>query len=137
VNGGTLSEANIEVVLRVYEALNARDVEGLIDLTHGSVVAVPPSGLVTGDAGPYRGHADVHRWLEEVTERWESFRAEPAALTDEADLVLADVTVTMKPRRGPAFEREIYAVWRVKDGKVVAVRGYQDRRDALDAFGRR
>ena len=130
-----MSSENVEVIRRVYTALNKGDAAAIRGLTHPDLVAIPPSPFVTGETGPYRGHDDVERWFEGMRRRWESFEATPLELLSREDMVLAEVELSLTPRSGATMGRRVHAVWTVEDGRVSAVSGFEYRRDALEAFG--
>jgi ketosteroid isomerase-like protein len=85
----------------------------------------------------YRGHAGVRRWLEDLTTDWEIFETCPEKLLDLGDRVLILGRWRARGRaRGVELENQPASwLYYIKDGKVVSMRTYTDRAEALEAVG--
>ena len=59
-----MSEENVEVVRRVYELVEARGVEGLLELATDEIVWISDSRFPGG--GTYAGKENVRRWLNKI-----------------------------------------------------------------------
>ena len=81
-----MTQADVDVVTRGYDAVNRGDVEGLVALTDPEVVW-EEGGVVFPDLPPaYHGHEGVRRWFKDaLVEAWESFNAELLEIRDEGD----------------------------------------------------
>ncbi len=60
-----------EVIRRVYEAWNARDIDGAAELYHPDAVYDCSDRILNPDV--YRGHDELRRFAREVDEDWASF----------------------------------------------------------------
>jgi ketosteroid isomerase-like protein len=81
-----MSQENVEVVRRGYDAFNRGDIEGVIE-TVGSEVRWDMSERVLNPA-VYEGHDGIRRFVEETDEVWEDFRLEPLEFIDAGDKVV-------------------------------------------------
>src|SRR5512133_1553698 len=85
-----MSEENVEVVRRAYEAFNRRAFDAM-EATFAPTIEYVPSGAVPGTGGVYRGQEErreVLNWLGEFS----SVRAEIKDLIDAGDQVLVGGT---------------------------------------------
>jgi ketosteroid isomerase-like protein len=128
-----VSRDNVEVARRYYELLNARDVEGCIELLAPDVQVAQPD---LPDGGDYRGIAGWRQWNDALEAAWGDLRWEPREFVDVDDAVL--VTVRFVGRGShtsieQAVER--FQVLRVRDGRIVFTTGYARRAEALRAVG--
>jgi ketosteroid isomerase-like protein len=128
-----MSQQNVEVVRRVFEAHDRRDWDAVYSFYAPSVVWEDVDGL-WGDWGTARGREGVRaawrRWLG-VLER-PTFTAEE--IVDAGDHVLVRLRMSGRGREsGAEVEQVITMVWTVRAGSVEWVRVYRDRADALEA----
>ena len=129
-----MSQENVEIVRR-----------GLED---HFATGEPPWGVLdeqvevydhdTPDQGPYRGHADYQRWLDEWGAAWAEWSIEPEEFIDAGDSVVVLIRMRTKGRgSGIEVERRDAIVNKLRNGKVVRVDYYNDRAQALEAVGLR
>jgi ketosteroid isomerase-like protein len=129
-----MSQEIAEMVRAGYDGFNRRDIEAALAPLHPSVEWWPAADEPI--TGPYRGH-DGYRRL--VAEAWEGV---PDIQTQIEDLFVVGDRVVVSVRfwgRGrdsgvPVEIRETH-VSRVRDGKIIEVREYRDKADALEAVG--
>jgi ketosteroid isomerase-like protein len=136
-----MSQENVEVVRRVYEAAANRDSANILSLydpeveidvsrTHGAVMQ-----------GLYRGteHEGLRKWSREWHEAWEQVEYEVEDLIDAGDAVISIITVRGRGRgSGANVEFTLHAgLWTIRDGKIVRVVWFKTREDALEAAGLR
>ena len=128
-----MSQENVEVVRRSYEAYALGDIEG-------ALAAIDPDVEVHDhdipDAGVYRGHEGVFRWQADWDSSWESWRWAPEEFIDAGDRVVAVLRVYAKGRgSGVEIERLDGAVWTVRNGKGIRLDYYGSKAEALEAAG--
>src|SRR2546426_10356088 len=132
-----MSQENVEVVRRAYQAWNRGDLETAFEFLDRDVeVSVPPD---LPEAGTYRGRDEVRRWVAgELLPILEEARADPEKFLDVGDLVIVFVRYF---GRGKASGIEVRGaivdahVWTLRDGKVKRLQMYQGTEKALEAVG--
>jgi uncharacterized protein len=127
-----MSQENLEIVRRAFEAFNRRDMTAFLDLLDPDVEWVPILAVLEGRV--YRGHKDVQRWVEDLDPDWEFFEVYHEELRDLGDRVL--IFGHWRARgRASGVESEQPGIWlyEMKGGKVVRMRTFTDRGEGLKA----
>jgi ketosteroid isomerase-like protein len=128
-----MSQENVEIVRAAFDRFSSRGLEGVLEIYASDIEwwdrADDP------EAGVHRGHygvRDAFAALDDFTE----FRIKPEELIDAGEYVVAPVRITGRGRSSgvPFDEREVH-VFRLRDGKVVELREYGSRSEALEAVG--
>lgn len=84
----------------------------------------------------YRGAEGLVAGWREWLEPWASYRMRTEEVIDAGEHVLAYVHIDGRTMRdGVLVEHSPAAVWTIRDGKVVALRFYLDREQAMTAAG--
>ena len=129
-----MSQENVEVVARLIEAWNGRDVEAILALFHPECEVVFPPEVP--EPGPFRGRAELRGWVEGFLGAWESHRAEVVELTVEDGDVLAMLHLTGRgSESGVEMDETDAHLFAFRDGKVISWRNFPDRLQALEAAG--
>jgi ketosteroid isomerase-like protein len=129
-----MSGSNVEVLARGFEAVNRRDVEGLLDGIDPAIEWYPTPDFI--DFGPFRGHAGVRRLLTTMLDAFDSFTLEPEELIDCGERIVAPVhQIGQGKGSHAAVEVRYIMVFTMRDGKAVRVDSFYDRDEAL-AFAR-
>jgi len=129
-----VSEQDIELVRSAYEALNAGDIEALVELCDPDF-HLDMSERVFNPA-TYEGHDGIRRFYGEVREVWEEFAWDPEALYDTGEQVVALLRSHGRGSgSGIEIDRDVAMVWTVRGGKAAALRFYVDQAEALNAAG--
>jgi ketosteroid isomerase-like protein len=129
-----MSQENVELVRRRFEALNRGDLAAMVELTDPAAVwwdrADDPEG-----AGPHRGRDACLQHLEDLLEDAE-LQAQPQEFIDAGDRVVVGVRLVGRGRTsGASFEEHEFHVYTFREGKVIETREYRDRGEALEAVG--
>jgi ketosteroid isomerase-like protein len=128
-----MSEQTVEVVRRLYRAMDERDDAGLAKLAHPDVEWIPDSRV---GVGPVRGFEDVAAFFRDRAEMFGELETEVERFFDTDDRVLAFLRIAGRGQAsGAAFEIRIAHLWTVRDGLVVRGEGYGNRGEALAAAG--
>jgi ketosteroid isomerase-like protein len=128
-----MSKENVEVIRRLYRAMDARDVEAVTELSDPAVEWVPDSRV---GEGPVRGREQVGQFFERIVEMFDEIQTEIEGLWDPGDKVLAFIRVSGSGvSSGARFDIRIAHLWTLSDGVVVRGEGYGDRDEALEAAG--
>jgi ketosteroid isomerase-like protein len=130
-----MSQENVEIVRRWFEAFSSENFDAAIALVHGEVVFVPPGGQA-----PYAGVESLRRWmgpdvfLDQV--------AHPLEITAASDrTILARQHVTGRGRAsGIDLDTITWSVWTLdEDGLITRIEIYlpHEKGKALEAAGLR
>jgi ketosteroid isomerase-like protein len=130
-----MSEQNLELARRAYDAFNGRDWEAFVALMDEEVEV--ESRLVAMEGG-YHGHEGLRRWWDDFLGAFPDYTAEIEEMRD-----LGDVTVGHIRGWGHSAASDTPVVdpfWQAsgwRDGKCVWWRNCSTEAEALDAIGRR
>jgi len=132
-----MSQANVEVVRRLFGARNEGDIEAmLVCLTPD--IEFDYSASRGPWAGTYRGHEAVRRGWETLAEAFDHVRWEADEFVDAGDAVVVPARFFYRGR-GSGVEgvgRGAQVFW-LRDGKIMRFLQCQDRAQALEAVGLR
>ena len=104
-----MSEQDVKLVRRVFDAINRRDVQAVLEAYHPDAdMSTLTSELVQGKA--YRGHTGIREYFSSFADVWEELRLEPQEIRD----LVADVLVVA---RGPPIGGRA-------DGTLCGLHGY-------------
>jgi ketosteroid isomerase-like protein len=128
-----MSEENVDLVRQGYEHF-ART--GEPDLSAYAPELEWHSAAEDPGLEVFHGVEGLKKLIEDVQEQLEDFRTEPFEFLDAGDRVVAGL-VHRGRGRGSSAEVEMreWNVFLIRDGKIVSVREYRDRQDALEAAG--
>jgi len=129
-----VSQANIEIVQRFYDAWAGDEFPGPIELMDPEVEYVNPAGAV--EPGTRRGFDEFRRAIEKVFEGWETWQMDPEGFRAVGDQVAVVVRYRARGRgSGVEVEGRESALWTLRDGRVVRYAWYHEPADALEAAG--
>jgi ketosteroid isomerase-like protein len=134
-----MSRENIEVVRRIYDAAARGDSSAVLSLYDPEVEWSPDSrfGGLGGEA-VYRGHEGLRRFFREWHGAWETVEHSYGEMVDAGDHVIVRDTSRGRGRTsGVEVVGSQYAVWTLREGKVIRVEFFATRREALEAVGLR
>jgi ketosteroid isomerase-like protein len=129
-----MSQANVEVVRRAYDAFNRRDLQAALDVFDSDAEWIPYlAGL---EESAYRGRNEIATMWGEVRRDFSAFRVEVLEVLDLGGTIVLEVAFHGIGRGSGAEARTtIFQVISFRDGKVLRVHGFRDRREALEAVG--
>ena len=134
-----MSQENVEIVRRLYEAVQRNDTATVLALYDPEVEwDFSRSPLATAlEHEIYRGHEGLRRWWREWRGAWESYKDDYRELIDAGDHhVIAVVTSRGRGRAsGVDVEYSQHGVWTIREGKVLRVAWLRTREEALEAVG--
>src|SRR5919198_3946363 len=129
-----MSERNVEIVQRFYDAWSRDEFPGPRELMDPEIEYVNPAGAI--EPGTRRGIAAFIEAVEKLLESWEYWRAEPEELTALGEHVVAVVRYRTRGRgSGVDVEGRESALWTLRDGKVVRYQWFHEPAEALEAAG--
>jgi uncharacterized protein (TIGR02246 family) len=126
-----VSETDVQLVRDVFDAINRRDVQAVLDAYHPDAdMSTLTSELVQGKA--YRGHTGIREYFSSFADVWEELRLEPEEIRDLGGRILVVGRWASRGKESGA-EVEAAAAWifAVRDGRIVFSRAYRDAEEAL------
>ena len=131
-----MSQENVDIVRAGYEAYNRGDVEAALATLHPSIEWWPAADEPITD--PHRGHDGYRSLVAGAREAFPDIQVEVEDLFVARACVLACVRFSGRGRdSGVPFEIRETHVARFRDGKVIEVREYREKDEALDVLGLR
>ncbi|MDX6673676.1 MAG: SnoaL-like domain [Solirubrobacteraceae bacterium] len=92
----------------------------------------------TGAVGAaIRSPRELAAWWADWIEVWDSYIYRMLSYRDLGDWVLTPTQIRAHGRDGITVEMDVFQMWQVRDGKVVALRAFLSEREALEAVGLR
>ena len=133
-----MSQENIEIVRRGYEAYARGDLEELLEIMDPEVEWTPAIAPLLG-AEPVRGTGGLRRFLtEDLPAGFDNFEAKPLSMEDLGDAVLVHTRYAGRgPASGVPVSLEAFTLITLRDGKTVSLRDYESKAEALEAAGLR
>jgi len=129
-----MSQENVEILYRGYEAMRTRDLHALLGVIHpefeGTFRILELEGVV------YRGHEGMRRFAEEV---WSVFpdwqpEVEDARVVDEETVVAKVATAGRGVGSGAALDMTAWQIVRFRDRRAISMHGYPTEAQALEAM---
>jgi ketosteroid isomerase-like protein len=127
-----MSEENVEIIRRVYDAAAQRDAETVLAL-YDPEVELDVSRLGLADLNVYHGHDGVRSLFREWNEIWGKIEYDYEELIDAGEHVVSVVTRHARGRAsGAEVEQPFALVWTLREAKVVRVVWFLTREEALE-----
>jgi ketosteroid isomerase-like protein len=132
-----VSQENVEMAWRHYEAFNRRDLRALAELSHEDMEFVSVLSAVEAGGATYRGSEAFASYFADMDQTWGDWRAEGFRVFDaDDDRVAAVLRLVGKGKHsGAPIEREVGLAFRFRQRKLWRLRSYLDPAEALKAVG--
>jgi ketosteroid isomerase-like protein len=128
-----MSQENVEIVRRNYEAFDRGDFEAVLEDVHPEVVVWAHP---RGDEGRYEGKDGVILFITEWLEPFDDFTQVPEEFRDVGDKVLVRVFQRARGKgSGVPVEGHFWLVHHMRDGKAFRIDLYDDEAAALETAG--
>jgi ketosteroid isomerase-like protein len=130
-----MSQENVEVIHRLYEAFSRRDFEDAVRNLHRDFELFP---AIAGPdwADHYRGHDGAKEFWQVITEVWETATVEfKEAIEAPANRIVAVEHWRTGGRDGIEIDFQLTEVYAFRDGLIVRIDGFLDKAEALEAAG--
>src|SRR4051812_3188582 len=129
-----MSQQNVEIVQRFYDAWLRDEYPGPLELLDPEVVYVNPAGAI--EPGTRHGVHAFARAVEKLLESWEFWRAETEDFRTAEDQVAVVVRYRARGRgSGVEVEGRESALWTLREDKVVRYEWFHGPTEALEAVG--
>jgi ketosteroid isomerase-like protein len=128
-----MSQENVELAHRFYDAVNRRDLEAWLTVTDEAAELI--SILVSVEGG-YHGHAGFRRWWEHVFENFPDYKIEVGEVRDLGNLTLAAIRLRGHGSVSDApIDQPLAQLIQWRDEKAVLVQSFRTEVEALEAVG--
>jgi ketosteroid isomerase-like protein len=132
-----MSQENVEVIRRAYEALNRGDLDGAVEDAAQDFEYIP-SGTIPGTAAVYRGPEGLRRFLDWFWDEFADTHTEIHEFIEADDQVLVPQTLHGRGQQsGIETTWDVWIVWTLRGGTIVHGQGFTSREQALEAVGLR
>jgi ketosteroid isomerase-like protein len=128
-----MSQENVEVVRRSFEAFNARDVDAVVSLSAEDCEWLPLRAQLEGIV--YRGHEGVRQFVRDMDEDWEGFRIDPLEFHERGERVAVIGRVNALGQSGVEIDAVAGFVFELHQGRIRRIISHSDPDDALNAVG--
>ena len=129
-----MSERNLELARRAYDAWNRGDVDGVLALCHPEL-EYRSSGDYPGLDPTYRGREGFRKFERDFRATWESLTIDIERLEDHGEQVVVLGTFEARGRDGMTVRRPGANVVTFRDGLAVRIDAYGEWDGALEAVG--
>ena len=130
-----MSQENVEIVRRVYDAGNRNDWDAAFRDAHPEFEATFQRGP---NAGTHRGRERVQAVLLDQRAAVDVWIMEPLELRESGEHVVAIVRSRLRPKGSSAeFEFRNGHIWTIRDGTILSLVGFPSPEEALEAAGLR
>lgn len=130
-----MASRNVEIVQQVFVAFERRDVAQVLSICSRNIVFEPQTAQIAAAGEPYRGHAGMRRYLEDVAAIWQELRPSPDAFYERDGGVVVATGRVYAWGAGRVVDSPCGWLWRVEDGLLVYGRIFQTAASALEAAG--
>ena len=128
-----MSHENVRLVRAGYDALNAGDLDSLMELWAPDI-EVDWSRTRGPLRGVYRGE-EAQRLLIDSLDGWQSVRFEPHEFIEVGEHVVVPQTTHFVGRDGIGVQARNTWTFTIRDGMIVRGCLYQDKQEAIKAVG--
>jgi ketosteroid isomerase-like protein len=129
-----MSQENVELVYRWYEAFRQHDNEACVRDSASDVEIV--SYLLGVEGTVFKGHAGMCRYIDQVFGVFPDWHARVVGTIDQGDTVIAEIRMAGRGAgSGLEIEQTTWQVTRFREGKMIGFTAYGDRAAALEAAG--
>jgi ketosteroid isomerase-like protein len=124
-----MTQENVEIIQRIYEAGNARDVPAYMELLHPEVEVLQTELL------PWGGRYHLHQGIMDFLTKLLHSQVVPEEFVAAGNQIVAiGRTIGHVKANGNAFDLRFVHVWELKDGKVMRFEAYIDTPQMLQAL---
>ena len=129
-----MSQENVEIVRRFFEAWNAGNMDALRELHHPDAVLRPPEDWPESE--PLVGREAVMRGYDQLRETWDDNALELISDFIDAGDRVAVRYIWRGAGHGPEANFEITLVFTVRKGRILFLEYFWDNSEALETLGR-
>ena len=128
-----MSQGNVDVVARSFEAFNARDVNELVRLSTPDCEWLPFRAQLEGIV--YRGHEGIRRFVSDIDDDWEGYQVDPHEFHDRGERVAVVGQVRAVGRGSVDIDSIAGFVFELRCGRIRHVTSHSNPEAARQAVG--
>ena len=130
-----MPDDNVALYHQMIEALNRRDLDAFLALSHPECEIRPRSAALEGGA-PYHGHDGLRSWWENLLSVFPDFTSEIDEVSDLGDVTVARIRLLGRGFESDApMEQRTWAVVKWRGGKATWWATFGSEREALEVVG--
>jgi ketosteroid isomerase-like protein len=130
---GPMSQTNVELARRFYDAVNQRDLDAWLAVTHEDAELI---SILAAVEGGYHGHDGFRRWWEHVFKTFPDYRIAVEEVRDLGDVTLAAITLQGHGLgSGAPIAQRLSQVIEWRDDKAARVQSFATEAEALRGAG--
>jgi ketosteroid isomerase-like protein len=131
-----MSEQNVEIVRRAFEAFNAGDWDSALKDAHDDVEWVNLVERNIDQPASFHGRDEIRRFWDEFFGVWDSCEMQLIEVEAHGDRVLAEVHFEAHGQAsGVPIVLDYFALYAFRDGLIARIENYATREEALEAAG--
>jgi ketosteroid isomerase-like protein len=130
-----VATSNVDIVQQAFAAFEHRDPELILAVCSTDVLFEPFTAQIAAAGEPYRGHAGMRRYMEDVAQIWQELRPAPEVFHELEDGVVVVTGRVYAWGAGRVVDSPAGWLWRIRDGLIVYGRIFQTATGALEAAG--
>lgn len=129
-----MSQENVEIVRRLIDAFNRRDVDGFADITTPDFEWITSMAAVEGEV--FLGRAGIDTYFGRMKEAWEEFLALADDYRDLGDRVLFEGRLQGRGLgSGVPVTTQVDILYDLRGGEISKMHSFLDHDEALRAAG--
>ena len=131
-----MSQANVEIVKRVIDGFNERDVDAILQCVNPDLEWFPAIAVTLG-GDALRGREGIESYVREITDTWREYRvvAQDFRVTGNEQVLVLSRVEARGAGSGGLVDEPMGQIYDLHDGKISRVRTYLDHGEALQAAG--
>jgi ketosteroid isomerase-like protein len=130
-----VASRNVEIVQQAFAAFERRDPELILAVCSKDIVFQPVTAQIAAAGEPYRGHAGMRRYMEDVASVWQELRPAPEAFHEGENGIVVATGRVYAWGAGRVIDSPAGWLWRVEHGLLVYGRIFATATGALEAAG--
>jgi ketosteroid isomerase-like protein len=133
-----MASENVELVLSLHRAVTRRDLDGVLSLAHPKVeYRSAIQQAMEGEGSVFRGLDGLRRWFGELQDLYEFIESEVLEVHEFGERVVIVFVVRGRGAgSGIVLEQPLAQLVTFRQGKIIEVRDYFTREEALEAANR-
>lgn len=130
-----MATTNVDIVRQAFAAFERRDPDLIVAICSKDILFEPFTAQIAAAGEPYRGHAGMRRYLEDVGRIWQELRPAPDTFHEREGGIVVATGRVYAWGAGRVVDSPAGWLWRVEDGLLVYGRVFQTASGALEAAG--